>query len=255
MNPSFFGPPNEQLLGIHHPPRGGSRGVGVLLCPPAPMETARTHWAFRKLAEQLTKAGYDVLRFDYRGTGDSNGELADTTPLLWVEDIKRAARELKDVSGVRKISAVGFRLGALLLCQAASEGLALDALVLWEPVVSVANWMEQLRLIERQLSREFSYPPPETASVLLGFVLDDALRKQWEALDLTAVPRWPSRTSVVAAAESPHFERLKRHWAKTDQAASWHLVTSASVGANTTGALLGNEALDQIVQLVGGDRR
>jgi len=55
MNPSFFGPPGEQLLGVHHPPRAGARGLGVVLCPAAPLEAVRSHWAFRKLAEQLAK--------------------------------------------------------------------------------------------------------------------------------------------------------------------------------------------------------
>jgi pimeloyl-ACP methyl ester carboxylesterase len=249
MNPSFFGPPDEQLLGVHHPPRGTSKSHGVVLCPPAPQEFARSHWAFRKLAELLAKQGFDVLRFDYRGTGDSNGELEHTTPAMWVDDIKRAVKELKELTGLRKVSAVGFRFGGLLLARAASEGLGLDTLVLWEPVVSAANWVAQLRLIERQLYRDLSRPPKEDPSIILGFVMSDALRREWEALELTDVPIWSAKTAVVASAPSAHLDRLERHLNRHHQRTSWHYVGSTANDAKA-GALLGNEALEQIAAVL-----
>lgn len=249
MNPSFFGPAGEQLLGVHHPARGASKNAGVVLCPPAPQETARSHWAFRKLAELLGKNGFDVLRFDYRGTGDSNGELDQTTPAMWVEDIKRATKELRDLTGLRKISAVGFRFGALLLAKAASEGLSLDSLVLWEPVVSAANWVAQLRLIERQLYRDLSRPPKEDPAIVLGFVMSDALRRSWEALELTDVPIWSPKTNIVASAESAHFTRLARHLKRHHQNAHFHFVGTTGNDAKA-GALLGNEALEKIAEVL-----
>ena len=254
MNPSFFGPPGAQLLGIHHPPRAGSRGVGVVLCSPAPQETTRTHWAFRKLAEHLAKAGFDVLRFDYRGTCDSEGDLADTTPALWVEDIQRAAKELRDIAGVRKVSAVGFRLGALLLAQASAQGLTLETLVMWEPVVSAQNWMARLALVEAQQRRALAHAPKPVPGELLGFVLPPALEQQWKALDLTLVPRWAAhQTAVVAAAHSAHLDRLRRALERSGQPTSWHLGSDSEEDASQ-GALLGNEALDQIVSVL-GERR
>ncbi|MFT3709008.1 MAG: alpha/beta fold hydrolase [Archangium sp.] len=250
MNPSFFGPPGEQLLGIHHPARGASKSHGVVLCPPAPQETARTHWAFRKLAELLSKAGFDVLRFDYRGTGDSSGELENTSPAMWIEDIRRATKELKDLTGLRKVSAVGFRFGALLLARAASEGLSLEKLVLWEPVVSAANWLERLRLLERQQYRDLSRPPKEDPSIVLGFVMTDALLAEWQALELTDVPIWAAKTAIVASERSAHLDRLQRHLDRHHQTTSWHYVDAAGAEAKKAGALLGNEALEQIAQVL-----
>jgi pimeloyl-ACP methyl ester carboxylesterase len=252
MNPAFFGPPDEQLLGIHHPARGASRGVGVVLCSPAPMELARSHWAFRKLADQLSKVGFDVLRFDYRGTGDSNGELVDTTAQHWVADIKRATTELKDVAGVRKVALVGFRLGGLLAAAAASEGLSLEALVLWEPVVSTSNWLAQLELIDADVHREFfTVTRPEPDSVL-GFLLPLELRRNWESLDLTSVPPCSVKTSVVVAQMTTQLDRLEHAWKAAGREAAWHVVASAS--GDGKGALLGNEALDKIAAVL-GERR
>lgn len=253
MTPSFFGPEGEQLLGIHHPARGASKSHGVVLCPPAPQERARSHWAFRKLAEQLAKAGFDVLRFDLRGTGDSNGELEDTTPQQWVEDVKRAVKELKDITGHRKLSVVGFRLGALLSAQAASDGLALDTLVLWEPVVSVANWIARVQQLEEEVHRrELHFPPPFDPSDVYGFRLPPALLEAWRALDFAWISPWKARTEIVVAEDNAHFARLHRTWEKSGQSATWHHVGGPASGA--TGALLGNEALDRIVALL-GERR
>lgn len=61
--------------------------VGVLSVPPAPCETAvligvggpqyrvGSHRQFVSLARFLASEGYSVLRFDYRGMGDSTGEM------------------------------------------------------------------------------------------------------------------------------------------------------------------------------------
>lgn len=252
MNPSFFGPPGEQLLGVHHPARGASRNAGVVICPPAPMEYVRSHWASRKLAELLAKQGFDVLRFDYRGTGDSQGELGDTSAAMWTEDVRRAVKELKELTGVRKVSAVGFRFGSLVLARAASEGTALDNVVLWEPIVSVANWLEQLRLVDRQTFRAYTHPPKEDRNLVLGFVLGEAVRTDWERLDLTHVATWPPRTAVVTTDDTAHLQRLRRAFTERGQAVDWHHVQTTS--SQGSGVLLGNEPLERIAQWL-GERR
>ncbi len=253
MIPSYFGPEGEQLLGLHHPPTGPSRNMGVVLCSPAPQEALRSHWAFRKLAELLAKAGFDVLRFDYRGTGDSAGELSDCPPQLWVEDIRRAARELKDISGVRKVSAVGFRMGAVLLAQAAASGLSLDTLVMWEPIVSMAKWIEGLALIEKQQRRELIDPPLRLPGELMGFVVSTAILNQWKTLDLTLVSQWDAGRTVVVASGSPELERLRQSLSATGQSTTWSEAGPPGAGLQQ-GVLLGNEALHHIVAAL-GERR
>ena len=71
MRPFYFGDSEEALYGVYHSPQGEHRDEGVVLCAPFGQEAMRTHRALRQLATLLTKRGYHVLRFDYRGTGDS----------------------------------------------------------------------------------------------------------------------------------------------------------------------------------------
>src|SRR5262245_41582517 len=113
MRPFFFGR-ERRLYGALHEAPGTPRGTGVLLCYPGVQEYNVTHWAFRKLAGLLARDGFQVLRFDYSCTGDSQGDVRDGRLEHWVEDIAMAADELKDAGGVRKVSLVGLRLGAML---------------------------------------------------------------------------------------------------------------------------------------------
>ena len=114
MEPHYFGSSDRQLLGIYHPPRGGARAHGVVLCPPAPQEYMRTHMVLRKLASTLAHDGFHVLRFDYYGTGDSSGGPRDGSLGEWCQNIVTAAADLKECSGVTKVSLLGLRLGATL---------------------------------------------------------------------------------------------------------------------------------------------
>ena len=46
----------------------------------------------RMLADALTRKGYHVFRFDYRGTGDSAGNIEQFSPREWLDDIDAAVR-------------------------------------------------------------------------------------------------------------------------------------------------------------------
>ena len=92
MKPLFFGEANRRLYGVYHPPAKPSRHA-VLLCYPGMQEYNAAHWMFRRLATSLSREGHHVLRFDYYGTGDSDGETdaalvvdgyATVTPLLGI---------------------------------------------------------------------------------------------------------------------------------------------------------------------------
>jgi len=101
MNPFYFGSSAEPLLGVYHSPNVQSaRDSAVLLCPPIAQEYILTHWSYRRLADMLANEGFDVLRFDYFGTGDSAGHSKDATIEIWHENIKTAANELLELSGL-----------------------------------------------------------------------------------------------------------------------------------------------------------
>lgn len=65
----------DRLLGILYPGARGLRKLGVLLVVGGPQYRIGSHRQFVLMSRTLAAAGYPVLRFDYRGMGDSDGEV------------------------------------------------------------------------------------------------------------------------------------------------------------------------------------
>jgi exosortase A-associated hydrolase 1 len=64
----------EQMLGILALPEQAQK-IGVLLLVGGPQYRAGSHRQFLLLSRTLAAAGYPTMRFDYRGMGDSEGDL------------------------------------------------------------------------------------------------------------------------------------------------------------------------------------
>lgn len=76
--------------------------------------------AARHISRALTLAGIAVLRFDFTGLGESAGDFSDTNFTTNVEDIKAAAKFLKDSYDAPKI-VIGHSLGGAAALFAGSE--------------------------------------------------------------------------------------------------------------------------------------
>jgi uncharacterized protein len=86
----------DELCGILHRPRIAAVDVGVLLVVGGPQYRVGSHRQFVVLARSLAEAGIPVLRFDYRGMGDSEGARTDFESIH--DDIAAAASVLFDAS-------------------------------------------------------------------------------------------------------------------------------------------------------------
>lgn len=73
--PLVFTCAGDELLGMLHPGRAGAE-LAVLLVVGGPQYRVGSHRQFVHLARALDGAGIPVLRFDYRGMGDSAGEFS-----------------------------------------------------------------------------------------------------------------------------------------------------------------------------------
>jgi pimeloyl-ACP methyl ester carboxylesterase len=208
----FFGPSKEPLFGMLHTPSVDSgRDRGVLLCPPLGWEFMRTHWALRNMARLLAMAGLHVLRFDYYGTGDSAGAAVDGSVDRWIADIATAATELSDSTGVKHLSVVGVRLGATFAALAASDGLRVDQLVLWDPVVHGDEYLEALDRMHAEMLAQRSDQMITSDLIgdeLLGFPYPPARRQGIERLDLTRMQWNGVTTALVASQDRPEYRQL-----------------------------------------------
>ena len=147
----FFGPTNRQIFATYHPAAGGGDQVLTVICPPLFSDYMRTQLALREVAVTLAEKGQHVLRFDYRGTGDSFGDLGEVAITDWVADITLAVHEGRDLSGSRVVQLLGVRAGALLACKSVGALSVVQRLVLWDPVADGADYLQTLRDIRHDL--------------------------------------------------------------------------------------------------------
>ena len=90
------------------------------------------HKPFLVLADDLTRQGIAVLRFDDRGTGQSEGTFATATTLDFAADVKAAVRYLKERPEIdtSKIGLIGHSEGGLIAPLVATEVNEISYLVL-----------------------------------------------------------------------------------------------------------------------------
>jgi exosortase A-associated hydrolase 1 len=65
----------ESLVGILHVPEREPARIGVVVIVGGPQYRVGSHRQFVLMARSLAQSGYAVLRFDYRGMGDSDGQM------------------------------------------------------------------------------------------------------------------------------------------------------------------------------------
>jgi pimeloyl-ACP methyl ester carboxylesterase len=204
MTPIRFGTGTREMLGFYHAAaRAVPEAPAVLLCPPFGPEAIRSYRMLRLLADRLSAAGSPVLRFDYHGTGDSPGDDEVASLPGWAGDIGVAHRELATRSGKGAVAWVGLRMGASLCALAAqATRLPLQLLVLWDPVIAGAGYLDAYR--------SQSGPHAGTAFETMGFEFPDRFRNDLTTLNLAeiALPE-KSRVAVIVGAEDSSAGALK----------------------------------------------
>jgi amino acid adenylation domain-containing protein len=151
VTPCHFGP-GRSLYGVLHGASSAGADEAVLICAPPGQELVRARFVLTRLARRLAARGVPALQFDYFGCGDSLGEGAEATCGRWRRDVADADRELRRKTGAARVVAVGVRLGATLLCEAAA-GLDLARIIVWDPVCDGAEHYAELVALHRRYLR------------------------------------------------------------------------------------------------------
>ena len=135
-----------RLFAIWHAATGTAT-AGVLICPPFLHEAMRSQRLFAMLADALSREGCDVLRFDWLGTGNSDGVDEAFDPDAAARDAAVALSELRRRSPGRALHVLGVRAGVFPAATVArSAGVA--ALWLWQPVTNGGDYLAHLRRLD-----------------------------------------------------------------------------------------------------------
>ncbi|WFU79156.1 alpha/beta hydrolase [Bradyrhizobium sp. CIAT3101] len=190
MLPFFFGSGQRRLFGIYETAAGKAAVGAALLCNSWGTEYGSAHRAMRLLSKRLRAVGFDTLRFDYFGAGDSGGETVDAHLDGWREDISTALKELKDMSGKPRLIIIGLRLGATLVAQSAQRlSVKADGVVLWDPILDGASYLD-IFLDQQHCQNEGSSfiesisPGIALTSELGGLLVSNAFVDELKSIDL-----------------------------------------------------------------------
>ncbi len=208
------------LSGMLHTPTVTPVGA-VLFCEPLFEERKSAHRTLVEMARALCDDGFGVLRFDYRGCGDSGGEFPSFSVPDWLADIRSAAAYLAQHVPGKPAGILGLRLGATLALKAMAEPGAtpFSFAVLWEPVVNGRDYLDN-ELRKKLMKEMMTFGKSRcTREALLadlaagrgidfdGYLISPELHKDLCALDLLqssgGIPKQNLIVAIGASGRAP----------------------------------------------------
>jgi alpha/beta superfamily hydrolase len=214
--PFYFGPENRRIFGWYHPAAAEwSNGVGVVLCNPIGDDYIRAHRTFRHIAENLSAAGFPVLRFDFNGTGDSMGTEEDPERInSWLDDIDLAIEALGKLSETRTFALAGLRFGATLAAAAAQKREDIQSLILWSPYLNGQDLVSdsvRVHKMNQALKPQFDamdHPDPNLPDEEgRGFALAYSTITDLEKIDLLKLKKRPAKSILITGAGRTRSEQ------------------------------------------------
>ncbi len=249
-SPFYFGPPGAPLFGWWHAGDPASRrGVPVVICPPVGFDYVGTYRTFRNLALRLADCGFDVLRFDFPGTGDSSGMPTDDgLAHQWLASIGTAVEAAREISGCRTVAVMGARLGATMAAVAARDLPFVESLVVWSPYRSGKAYVREVKALD--VLSGANDPVTGAAVSAAGFTLTAETVAALAGFDLLAIDHVPAdRLLVIERDDLDSDPKL------LERVASWGPAVTADRTAGTGAAFTGPiaskppiEIMDRIVQ-------
>ena len=135
----------ERVVATLHLP-AAAPAPGVVVCHGFTGHRIEAHFLFVKAARALCAAGLAVLRFDFRGSGESAGSFRDMTISGEIADALAALEFMRAEPAVdpERIALLGLSLGGLVAACAAARDGGVSALVLWSAVAHLERLFERL---------------------------------------------------------------------------------------------------------------
>jgi alpha-beta hydrolase superfamily lysophospholipase len=170
----------QKIFAVLHRPLTTEKVPGVVFCPGFAGNKCGKHRLSVVLAEALVKMGIAVLRFDYRGCGDSEGDFRHITIESKMNDVETCMQFLTQQSFIdtERLGLYGRSLGGLIAVLVAKHLKNIKNLVLWAPVFYSEPWKKLW------IAYQSSTNDMKQRSVLPSFVPNIHFLEQFFSVDL-----------------------------------------------------------------------
>ncbi|MEM7819264.1 MAG: alpha/beta fold hydrolase [Candidatus Aenigmatarchaeota archaeon] len=136
----------QKIIGVLHIPKK-QNPPAIVMCHGFTGNKGDIHNKLYKAAKKFCENGFVVLRFDFRGSGESEGEFVNVTISSEVSDLKIAIGFMQK-QGYKRIGVVGSSLGGTISLIGFNE--RIKAMVLWNPVTNLRQTFIDSDLIPKE---------------------------------------------------------------------------------------------------------
>ncbi|HEY6290572.1 MAG TPA: alpha/beta fold hydrolase [Terriglobia bacterium] len=185
----------HRLRGMIHAtsPSERSSAPGVVFFHGFTGDRMESHWIFVKCSRELARAGISSLRFDFFGSGESDGEFRQASIDSEIADAEDAVEFFRREGGIDpgRLGLLGLSLGGAIAALVAQR-IQARALVLWAAVARLPHL--------RTLADAFARPlfGNDGAHEYAGHTVSEHFLEAVERLDpLTGVARFDGPTLIV----------------------------------------------------------
>lgn len=141
----------NKVFGVLHRPIGETAPPIVIFCHGLAGNHIGRDRVYVQVSEGLSRIGIASLRFDFRGSGDSEGDFGEMSLEGEVSDAVRAVRFAMQLPRIdsSRIGIFGRSFGGAIAILAASQlQAAVRSVALWAPVFSGHQWEEKWEVVQ-----------------------------------------------------------------------------------------------------------
>lgn len=146
----------QKIFGILHLPLDVVNPPCVLICHGLGGHKTGRYRVYVELAEALIRANIAVFRFDFRGSGDSEGDFSEMTLTGEVGDALAALKYLQTESRIDhdRIAVFGRSLGGAVAVLSSAAFGDVKCLALWAPLFNGDQWKSEWAKVSQGLTSE-----------------------------------------------------------------------------------------------------
>lgn len=210
----------QKIYGMLHLPLKPKLVPAVVMCHGLAGNKIGKYRIYVLLAQQLAKEGIATLRFDFRGSGESEGDFSDMTVESEVSDALKALEFLKTNSRIDpyRIGMLGNSFGGPIAVLAAQEYKHIKSMVLLAALFHSKPWLELWKSLSTSNVEERN---KEISRIMDGNILGSKFYQSFFQLNieqslasLNDVPMlhiYSEKDERIQKEQSDHYKRCRQN--------------------------------------------